>query len=142
MWRKLTGQLSIVLVSANRLPSSLSLKSGDPAHSPFFSFMTGNLMKHLARRLGQGCQMPKFNPFLSLDCARVEGRDQILQRSIAEPYSFKPEGPNTYRDRLKSMQILLSRTQPGPGRTGKQEQKQTSRNHIQAFLANLCTIWQ
>ena len=27
-----------------------------------------------------------------------------------------------YRGRLKSMQILLSRTQPEPGRTGKQEQ--------------------
>ena len=41
----------------------------------------------------QGCQMAKFDPFLSLDCARVEGvghnprkgRDQILQRSVAEP---------------------------------------------------------
>ena len=38
-----------------------------------------------------------------------------------------------YRDRLKSMQILLSRSQAGPGRTGKQEQGQTSRNHVQAF---------
>ena len=41
----------------------------------------------------QGCQMAKFDPFLSLACARVEGvghnprkgRDQILQRSVAEP---------------------------------------------------------
>ena len=40
----------------------------------------------------QGCKMAKFDPFLSLDCARVEGRahnprkgrDQILQRSVAE----------------------------------------------------------
>ena len=40
---------------------------------------------------------------------------------------------NTYRDRLKGMQILLSRTQPEPGRKGKQEQEQTSRNHVQAF---------
>ena len=39
------------------------------------------------------CQMAKFDPFLSLDCAGVEGggsnprkgRDQILQRSVAEP---------------------------------------------------------
>ena len=38
-----------------------------------------------------------------------------------------------YRDRLKGMQILLSRTQAGPDRTGKLEQKQTSRNHVQAF---------
>ena len=34
------------------------------------------------------------------------------------------------------MQILLSgsRTQVGPGRTGKKEQEQNSRNHAQAFL--------
>ena len=38
-----------------------------------------------------------------------------------------------YRDRLKSMQILLCRTQAGPGRTGKQEQEQTSRNHAPYF---------
>ena len=38
-----------------------------------------------------------------------------------------------YRDRLKMVQILLSRTQAGPGRAGKQEQQQTSRNHVQAF---------
>ena len=47
----------------------------------------------LGRDCGQGCQMAKFDPFLSLDCAGVEGvgrnprkgRDQILQRSKAEP---------------------------------------------------------
>ena len=41
----------------------------------------------------QCCQMAKFDPFLSLDCAGMEGvgrnprkgRDQILQRSVAEP---------------------------------------------------------
>ena len=27
------------------------------------------------------------------------------------------------------MQILMNRTQAGPGKTGKQEQEQTSRNH-------------
>ena len=42
-----------------------------------------------------------------------------------------------YRDRLKSVQILLSRTQPEPGRTGKKEQKQTSRNHVQHFSRSL-----
>ena len=31
------------------------------------------------------------------------------------------------------MQILLSMTQAGPGRTGKQEQEQTSRNHVQTL---------
>ena len=38
-----------------------------------------------------------------------------------------------YRDRQKCMQILLSSTQAEPGRAGKQEQDQTSRNHVQAF---------
>ena len=44
-----------------------------------------------------GCQMAKFDPLLSLDCARVEGvgeqslaqskerRDHVLQRSLEEP---------------------------------------------------------
>ena len=38
-----------------------------------------------------------------------------------------------YRDRLKGMQILLSMTQAGPGITGKQEQEQTSPNHVQTL---------
>ena len=38
-----------------------------------------------------------------------------------------------YRDRLKSMQILLSRTRTKPGRTGKQEQEQSSRNPVQTL---------
>ena len=29
--------------------------------------------RHSARCQDQGCQMVKFDPFLSLDCARVEG---------------------------------------------------------------------
>ena len=36
-------------------------------------------------------------------------------------------------NRLKSIQILLSRTQTKPGRTGKQEHEQTSRNHVQTL---------
>ena len=39
-----------------------------------------------------------------------------------------------YRDRLKGVQILLSRTQARPGRTVKQEQEEISRNHVQAFI--------
>ena len=38
-----------------------------------------------------------------------------------------------YRDRLKGVQILLSRTQAGPGRKVKQEQEEISANHVQAF---------
>ena len=37
------------------------------------------------------------------------------------------------------MQILLSRSPAGPGRTGKQEQEQISPNHVQAFFRALYT---
>ena len=36
-----------------------------------------------------------------------------------------------YREEIYSLQILLSRTQAGPGRTGKQEQEEISPNHVQ-----------
>ena len=32
---------------------------------------------------GKGCQMAKFDPFLSLDCARVEGVGAQSKRSVA-----------------------------------------------------------
>ena len=38
-----------------------------------------------------------------------------------------------YRDWLKGMQILLSMTQAGPGKTVKQEREEISCNHIKAF---------
>ena len=40
---------------------------------------------------------------------------------------------SVYRDRLKSVQILLSRTQAGPGRKVKQEQEEISHNHVPSF---------
>ena len=45
-----------------------------------------------------------------------------LQSDLRESRGKAPRFHGLYRDRLKSMQILLSRTQPEPGRTGKQEQ--------------------
>ena len=39
-----------------------------------------------------------------------------------------------YRAEKKSLQILLSRTEAGPGRTVKQEQEEISRNHVQTFI--------
>ena len=38
-----------------------------------------------------------------------------------------------YREPAKGLQILLSRTQAGPGRAVKQEQEEISPNHIQAI---------
>ena len=40
---------------------------------------------------------------------------------------------SNHRDRLKSLQILLSRTQAGPERAVKQEKVEISRYHIQTF---------
>ena len=39
-----------------------------------------------------------------------------------------------YRGANKGLHVLLSRTQAEPGRTGKQEQEEISRNHVQTFI--------
>ena len=43
-----------------------------------------------------------------------------------------------YRDEIYSQQILLSRTQAGPGRTVKQEQEEISPSHVQRL--NLISV--
>ena len=43
-----------------------------------------------------------------------------------------------YRDEIYSLQILLSRTQAGPGRTVKHEQEDVSPNHVQRI--NLISV--
>ena len=43
-----------------------------------------------------------------------------------------------YRDEIYSLQILLSRTQAGPGRTVKQEEEEVSPNHIRRL--NLISV--
>ena len=43
-----------------------------------------------------------------------------------------------YRDEIYYMQILLSRTQAGPGRTVKKEQEEISPNHVQRI--NLISV--
>ena len=68
-----------------------------------------------------------------LPSQKLKENRNVLQYFIPLNHCEIPLNSTVYRDRLKSMQILLSRTQAGPGRTGKQEQEQTSRNHVQAF---------
>ena len=47
-----------------------------------------------------------------------------------------------YRAEKKSLQILLSSTQAGPGRKVKQEQEDISRNHVpRLFLSSVHAIW-
>ena len=52
----------------------------------------------------QGCQMAKFDPFLSLDCARAEGVGAQSKERKGSNFAAlhsgaivqKPKGPNTY----------------------------------------------
>ena len=94
-------------------------------------------------KIPKSCARPwvKFNNGnLSLSPTETAGdRQPRGNRSHPWPAWHRPGDParepgggaGMYRDRLKSMQILLSRTQAGPGRAVKQEQKQTSCNHVQ-----------
>ena len=66
------------------------------------------------------------------NCVQTGNLRYITQLQHAFSVFITHQAP-MYRDRLKGMKILLSRTQAGSGRTGKQEQEQTSCNHVQAF---------
>ena len=67
----------------------------------------------ISSSLAQGCQMAKFDPFLSSDCARVEGvgaqskerkgSNFVAQRSGAAVQ--KPKGPNTYNSKNPAIAI-------------------------------------
>ena len=70
-------------------------------------------MNNCETPLSQGCQIAKFDPFLSLDCARVEGvgaqskerkgSNFAAQRSGA--IVQKPEGPNSYDSKNPAIDI-------------------------------------
>ena len=93
--------------------------------------------RHCCHR-GISCTLLSKLSRMGLVCHMINGRDlvpwkQELRSEIPANEWIQLLRTNLHRDRLKSMQILLSMTQAGPGRTGKQEQEQTSRNHVQAF---------
>ena len=48
-------------------------------------------------------------------------------------HTYMTDTTKLYRGELKGMQILLSRTQAGQGKTVKLEQEEISPNHVQAF---------
>ena len=66
-------------------------------------------LKEVSRYV-HGCQMAKFDPFLSLDCARMEGVRAQSKETKGSNFAAqgsgaivqKPEGPNTY-----DLKILL-----------------------------------
>ena len=60
-----------------------SLAVTDFAGGCTFEFMSAALrVEVVLMGLLQGCQMAKFDPFLSLDCARVEGVDDHNERKL------------------------------------------------------------
>ena len=68
----------------------------------------------------------------SQNADRNNFRDSTHHCLLADKHSAT-HPPLNYRAPGICMYFLLSRTQAGPGRTVKQEQEQTSRNHVQTF---------
>ena len=99
-----------------RLPDTLSI---------IVSFV-GNEMSQLPRSLSQS-QLSGVEAVVE---EREAPSDRIWEIGICA----------TYRDWLKGVQILLSNSQAGPGRTVKQEHEEISRNHVQAFFRTLFTF--
>ena len=79
-------------ISLGVVPQGVVYKAPDAANAPAQCSPDGRTHRPAEGAYHQCCQMAKFDPFLSLDCARVEGMgrnprkggDQILQRSVAE----------------------------------------------------------
>ena len=64
----------------------------------------------------------------------VAGKIRLLKACPSKrPTNFEQLDLHVYREPVKGLQILLGRTQAGPGRAVKQGQEQTSCNHVQAF---------
>ena len=60
--------------------------------------------------------------------------NSLIGKKIAVPFAYVM----SYRAEKKSLQILLSSTQAGPGRKVKQEQEEISRNHVpRLFLGSV-----
>ena len=57
----------------------------------------------------------------------------LIRTCVIIQYTYQDMLIYVYRGPGKSMRILLSNSQAGPGRKVKQEQEEISRNHVQAF---------
>ena len=114
-----TAVLCLLVVSASTAVSATTVNYNGISLSdigPFLAACRANQQGRTQERfLKQGCQMAKFDPFLSLDCARVEGKG--AQRKQRKGSNFaaqrsgaivqKPEGPNQRADRT---QLLIVNT--------------------------------
>ena len=68
---------------------------------------------------------------LCLPVAEVHDDAELDQNSYREEEADQqPHVDRLYRDEIYSLQILLSRTKAGPGRTVEQDQEEISPNHV------------
>ena len=66
------------------------------------------------------------------DTVSEGAKEDVVVNAVVPKRPFS----TVYKAPKKGLQILLSRTQAGPGRTGKQEQEQISRNHVQTIFGS------
>ena len=85
---------------------------------------------HLRHILG-----PEIITWLRECCRQVEAEVVSNSRNQFHQTTYKYYFRAQYRDRLKSMKSLLSRTQAGRGRAVKQQQEPISPNHVQAIFS-------
>ena len=63
-----------------------------------------------------------------------KGTNTLNRRTVAVREGIiSLDFPKQYSARNKGMQILLSNSRAGPGRTVKQQQEEISRNHVPSF---------
>ena len=77
---------------SSEFPGSTSAGSADEAAAKNPAFASALERARQVRRI-QGCQIAKFDPFLSLDCARVEGVGGAIQGHLATLYFTHLSGP-------------------------------------------------
>ena len=89
-----------------------------------------SLIPWFARKMYESSTCRFLLPWLSSTCL-----GNFLKTFLANlAIKLLTDSVFTYRARKYGLQNLLSRTQAGPGRTAKQEQKQISPNHVQALF--------
>ena len=105
-------------------------KSLDAMKTSFKLLKTENILLLSVFTVYSGILLGFWSGVYGTALSRTEG--------FEDPKSMPGEF-SMYRAEKKSMQILLSSTQAGPGRKVKQQQEEISRNHVpRLFLSSVC----
>ena len=87
--------------------------------------------RFLPAKINDGCTCGRVREH-DFRCDASE-RDHYVDRFLLTSIRLIKFYVPLYRGEIKGMYILLSRTQARPGRAGKQEQEENSRNYVKAF---------